>query len=310
MGSDLRRFPDRAPSNVSARNLSATELLVKWEPLPKESYHSVLLAYRINISKIEINFTRIINVPPNTTNHRITGLDTYTRYVVSVAAVNDVGQGVYSDDVIVWTEEGVPSHAPNISEIFYTSSTSIRVTWEPLSPHFVQGRLLGYRVVYRQVDGENWEKWKAITTGNKEHGTSITGLKKYGAYVVQVGAFTRKGNGLLSKGYMLRTDEDVPSKPPQNLTVAKDNSTSTSLFIHWRPVPANHQNGIILGYRIMYKKSASEDTLKTKNVSARTTATELKNLTKFTEYSITILAYTSKGNGVRAKFFTASTTED
>ena len=102
----------------------------------------------------------------------------------------------------------------------------------------------------------------------------------------------------------------VPSKPPQNVTVAKDNSTSTSLFIHWRPVPANHQNGIILGYRIMYKKSAGEDTLETKNVSARTTTTELKNLTKFTEYSITILAYTSKGNGVRAKFFTASTTED
>lgn len=102
----------------------------------------------------------------------------------------------------------VPSQAPNVSEIFNTSSTSIRVTWEPLSPHFVQGRLLGYRVVYRQVDGENWEKWKAITTGNKELGTSITGLKKYGAYVVQVGAFTRKGNGLLSKGYMLRTDED------------------------------------------------------------------------------------------------------
>ena len=60
----------------------------------------------------------------------------------------------------------------------------------------------------------------------------------------------------------------------------------------------------------MYKKSAVEDTLKTKNVSARTTVTELKNLTKFTEYSITILAYTSKGNGVRAKFFIASTTED
>jgi len=102
----------------------------------------------------------------------------------------------------------------------------------------------------------------------------------------------------------------VPSKPPQNVTVAKDNSSSTSLFIHWRPVPANHQNGIILGYRIVYKTSAGEDTLKTKNVSARTTATELQNLTKFTEYSITILAYTSKGNGVRAKFFTASTTED
>ena len=82
------------------------------------------------------------------------------------------------------------------------------MTWEPLSRHFVLGRLLGYQVVYRQVDGEYWEKWKAITTGNKVLGTSITGLKKYGAYVVQVGAFTRKGNGQLSKGYMLRTDED------------------------------------------------------------------------------------------------------
>ena len=102
----------------------------------------------------------------------------------------------------------------------------------------------------------------------------------------------------------------VPSRPPQNVTVAKDNSTSTSLFVHWRPVPANHQNGIIRGYRILYKKSFSQEKLKTKNVSAESTATELKNLTKYTEYDITILAYTSKGNGVRARFFTVSTTED
>ena len=45
-------------------------------------------------------------------------------------------------------------------------------------------------------------------------------------------------------------------------------------------------------------------------MSAESTATELKNLTKYTEYDVTILAYTSKGNGVRAKFFTVSTTED
>ncbi|KAJ7390411.1 hypothetical protein OS493_025668 [Desmophyllum pertusum] len=101
---------------------------------------------------------------------------------------------------------------------------------------------------------------------------------------------------------MIRTDEDVPSKPPQNVTIATDKSTSTSLFIHWRPVPQNHQNGIILGYRIFYKKSWSLDQLKSKNVSAQSTTTELKNLTKYTEYDVTILAYTSKGNGNRAGF--------
>jgi len=102
----------------------------------------------------------------------------------------------------------------------------------------------------------------------------------------------------------------VPSQPPQNVTVAKDNSTSTSLFIHWRPVPANHQNGIILGYRVLYKRSRSLDKLKSRNVSTPSTTVELKNLSKYTEYDVTVLAYTSKGNGVRAKFFTVSTTED
>ena len=33
-------------------------------------------------------------------------------------------------------------------------------------------------------------------------------LRSMGLTFVQVGAFTRKGNGTLSKGYMLRTDED------------------------------------------------------------------------------------------------------
>ena len=118
---------------------------------------------------------------------------------------------------------------------------------------------------------------------------------------------TRTRHLLLFKNTFLST---VPSQPPQNVTVAKDNSTSTSLFIHWRPVPTNHQNGIILGYRILYKKSSGLDELKFRNVSARSTTAELKNLTKYTEYDVTILAYTSKGNGVRAKFFTVSTTED
>lgn len=50
--------------------------------------------------------------------------------------------------------------------------------------------------------------WKTITVGANDHAATFTGLKKYGAYVFQVGAFTRKGRGTLSKGYMIRTDED------------------------------------------------------------------------------------------------------
>ncbi|KAJ7390412.1 hypothetical protein OS493_025669 [Desmophyllum pertusum] len=105
----------------------------------------------MNFTRAEANFTKVIIIPPDVINHHVTGLMKYTRYVISLAAVNEIGLGVSSDDVIVWTEEDVPSRAPNvnISQIYYTSSTKIRVHWEPLPQRFAHGRLLGYRVEYR-----------------------------------------------------------------------------------------------------------------------------------------------------------------
>ena len=75
-------------------------------------------------------------------------------------------------------------------------------------------------------------------------------------------------------------------------------------------MPEANQNGVVLGYRILYKKSHSQEELKENNVSAEVTATVLKNLSMYTEYNISILAYTSKGNGAHARFFTALTKED
>ena len=80
--------------------------------------------------------------------------------------------------------------------------------WEPIRQQYVHGRLLGYHVEYRRVEAGFLNTWKTITVGANNNAATITGLKKYGAYVFQVGAFTRKGSGTLSKAYMIRTDED------------------------------------------------------------------------------------------------------
>ena len=101
-----------------------------------------------------------------------------------------------------------PSKPPNISQIYYTSSTSIRVHWEPIPQQYVHGQLLGYQVEYRRVEASFLNTWKTILVGPKDHATTITGLKKYGGYVFQVGAFTRKSGGTLSNASMIRTDED------------------------------------------------------------------------------------------------------
>lgn len=98
--------PDGAPPNVTARNLSSTELLVEWNPLPENYIHGALLGYQMKFTRDETNVTKVLNILPNITNYHVTGLERYARYVISLAAVNEVGVGVYSDDVIVWTDEG------------------------------------------------------------------------------------------------------------------------------------------------------------------------------------------------------------
>ena len=98
--------PDGAPPNVTARNLSSTELLVEWNPLPENYIHGALLGYQMKFTRDKTNVTKVLNILPNITNYHVTGLERYARYVISLAAVNEVGVGVYSDDVVVWTDEG------------------------------------------------------------------------------------------------------------------------------------------------------------------------------------------------------------
>ena len=90
---------------MTARNLSSTELLVEWNPLPAKYIHGILLGYQMKFTRDKTNVTKVLNILPNITNYHVTGLERYARYVISLAAVNEVGVGVYSDDVIVWTDE-------------------------------------------------------------------------------------------------------------------------------------------------------------------------------------------------------------
>ena len=80
--------------------------------------------------------------------------------------------------------------------------------WDPLSQEFVHGLLLGYHVVYRRVERGYSHIWNTTVVGANDTGVTMWGLKKYGTYVIQVRAFNRKGDGQLTKGYMITTDED------------------------------------------------------------------------------------------------------
>ena len=86
--------------------------------------------------------------------------------------------------------------------------------WDPLPQEFVYGLLLGYHVVYRRVERGHSHIWNTTVVGANDTGVTMRGLKKYGTYVIQVRAFNGKGDGKLTKGYMIRTDEDGEEQGP------------------------------------------------------------------------------------------------
>lgn len=100
----------------------------------------------------------------------------------------------------------------------------------------------------------------------------------------------------------------VPSSAPE---IPKCNVlSSTSIYVTWSPVPKEGQNGKILGYKIFY--AANDRFHENEDLSATTTNQyfTIENALKFTNYTISILAYTSIGDGVKTHDIYCMTHED
>ena len=99
----------------------------------------------------------------------------------------------------------VPSLPPTDIRAYNTSSTSLTVTWNPVSQGYTHGIVLGYLVFYKRqqdVDGN------FINASSLVLSADLEGLDKFTVYVVKVLAFTIKGNGVISNETSVRTHED------------------------------------------------------------------------------------------------------
>ena len=77
----------------------------------------------------------------------------------------------------------------------------------------------------------------------------------------------------------------------------------------WNDVPSAEQNGIITGYTITYKSQTENDN-GTVHVNGSLRKTELKNLKKYVNYNITVLASTVEGDGPASDPIVVRTDQD
>lgn len=87
------------------------------------------------------------------------------------------------------------------------------------------------------------------------------------------------------------------------------NTSSTSIFIKWEPIPKDKIRGILLGYKLAFAEAGSQrPTFLT--ASSNATSAEAIDLEKFSIYVIVIQGYTRRGTGLASYVLRSSTGED
>lgn len=101
---------------------------------------------------------------------------------------------------------------------------------------------------------------------------------------------------LLSLFYGISFFFSVPSRSPINVTAFK--TSSTSINVTWEPVPDDHVNGIVLGYRLFYKQADKAiNDFSNLTVNSSIFDIEINGLKFYTKYELRLLAFTMVGDG-------------
>ena len=286
--------PMHPPQNVTIRAMSATELHVRWIPLSQIEWYGIPRGYNISYRILE-DSTELHSISiddPNVNSFILNDLEEFTLYEVLLQAYNDLGSSDPSPVVLSRTREAVPGAGPSGINAEATSSTTILCKWGDVPKIHRNGIIEGFKVYYGAKDVPY--QYKHIGS-NLTKETTLTELKKYTKYAIQVLAYTRIGDGKLSSPpIQVTTHEDVPG-PPSNVSFP-DVSYTTARVI-W-DVP-REPNGKILSYRVTYRLEGS-----TQNFTEEFLPTDRTfrayNLNPKANYKFDVTAKTSLGWGYTA----------
>ncbi|KAK7889818.1 hypothetical protein WMY93_025378 [Mugilogobius chulae] len=302
------------PSKFQIGAVSDISIELTWEPAyEKEGIISYKLHYREGGSG-----SQMVKTFGPTSSYVVEGLRPNTEYHFSLAAISNKGIGAFTNDITQRTLQAKPSAPPQDIKCSSASSTTLLVSWRPPPLKSQNGELAGYKVRYQVVGGaeggagDDSEALEEATVSAAEEQVLLQRLEKWTQYSVSVSALTEVGAGPESESLVCRTDEDVPGAPPRRVEVEVLNSTA--LKVMWRSLIPGKQHGQIRGYQVHYvrvENGESRGLPLIKDVMLADAQWETDDTAEYemvigglkpdTTYSITVAAYTTKGDGARSK---------
>ncbi|XP_053738723.1 receptor-type tyrosine-protein phosphatase F isoform X3 [Synchiropus splendidus] len=242
-----------------------------------------------------------------------------TLYRFSLAARSEMGLGVYTQPIEARTAQSTPSAPPQDVQLLSLSSTRLMVSWVAPPAASRHGAIVRYTVSYQALAGEDTQRHEVSGIGADATSYVLDDLEKWTEYQVWVRAHTDVGPGPESPPVRMRTKEDVPGAPPRKLEVEALNSTA--IRVSWKPPLQLKQHGQIRGYQVIFSRLENGEPRGQPNIMDVALPEAQWNIDESTEheaviaglqsettYSVTVAAYTTKGDGARSKAKVITTT--
>ncbi|XP_012588441.1 PREDICTED: protein sidekick-2 [Condylura cristata] len=291
-----------APSNLGISNIGPRSVTLQFRPGydGKTSISRWLVEAQVGVVGEGEEWLLIHQLPnePDARSMEVPGLNPFTYYSFRMRQVNIVGTSPPSQPSRkIQTLQAPPDMAPANVTLRTASETSLWLRWMPLPETEYNGNpeSVGYKIKYSRADGHG-KTLSHVVQDRVEREYTIEDLEEWTEYRVQLQAFNAIGSGPWSPTVMGRTRESVPSSGPTNVSALA--TTSSSMLVRWSEVPEADRNGLVLGYKVIYKEKDSDSQPRFWLVEGNSSrSAQLTGLGKYVLYEVQVLAFTRIGDG-------------
>ncbi|XP_030849664.1 uncharacterized protein LOC105444598 [Strongylocentrotus purpuratus] len=252
---------------------STTQIEVSWElssSLCSPDYYIIRysLYQKLACSSPETNPTEF-ELNTNVTQYNLTGLEPYSRYQITVTAVNGTGQ---SEPTIGYsnTRPGQPSNITNVRvNPERTSPTRLGFTWQPLNCRNVNGVIWYYYLrIFKDCDRVGLPAGRTYLDNDFSYSSvEFNGLKACTMYELHINAVNRdviyvenlfRAIGVTGVTSVVRGEESLPINvigdtrggEPSAIESVSYTSTAHSLHFVWEEPSCENLQGVLDGYDV------------------------------------------------------------
>uniref|UniRef100_A0A667IJN4 Sidekick cell adhesion molecule 2 n=1 Tax=Lynx canadensis TaxID=61383 RepID=A0A667IJN4_LYNCA len=291
-----------APTNLGISNIGPRSVTLQFRPGydGKTSISRWLVEAQVGVvgEGEEWLLVHQLTNEPDARSMEVPELNPFTYYSFRMRQVNIVGTSPPSQPSRkIQTLQAPPDVAPANVTLRTASETSLWLRWMPLPEMEYNGNpeSVGYKIKYSRADGHG-KTLSHVVQDRVEREYTIEDLEEWTEYRVQVQAFNAIGSGPWSQTVMGRTRESVPSSGPTNVSALA--TTSSSMLVRWNEIPEADRNGLVLGYKVMYKEKDSDSQPRFWLVEGNSSrSAQLTGLGKYVLYEVQVLAFTRIGDG-------------